>query len=84
MRCFAVGHTGENGAMGMLVLLGILVGVFGLGAMFVAPWVGAPLLGAAVILGVVGLVTGTARAATEDPEPRDVETPHMPGPSTPD
>ena len=73
--------------MGMVALVGIILGVLGLAGLFVAPWVGAPMLAAAVILVLVGLVTGTARAATADPDdagPRDVETPHMPGPSSSD
>jgi hypothetical protein len=75
----------DNGGIGMFLPLALLVGVIGLAALFVVPWVGAPMPAAAVILVVIGLVA-TARTATQGPadEPRDVETPHMPGPSTSD
>lgn len=73
--------------MGMFLLVAVVLGGLGLVTLFVSPWIGAPVLAAAVVLGVVGLAAGTTRVATEDPsetEPRDVETPHMPGPPTSD
>ena len=66
------------------VLLGaLLMGLIGLVGLFIFPWVGAPLLLAAILLVVVGLVWGGAVASSDervDPATRDVDAPHMPGP----
>ena len=71
--------------MGMILLFAFLLGGLGLATLFVVPWLGAAALAAAVIFVLVGLGFGAARVATDDPserEPRDVEAPHMPGPSS--
>jgi len=62
-------------------LLAALLALFGLGTLFVTPWVGAPMLAAALLLGVLGIVLGGTAAASDEPlEERAVEAPHLPGP----
>ena len=70
--------------MGAAILLAVVIGVLGLGTLFITPWVGGPLILIAVLVGVAGVLMGGAAAATDSlPEPdRDaVEAPHMPGPT---
>jgi hypothetical protein len=69
--------------MAPVFLLALLLGVLGVGMLFLFPWVGGPLLLIAIVLGIAGLVWGGAVAASDesvDPATRDVEAPHMPGP----
>ena len=69
--------------MGSVFLLAALLAVFGLGTLFITPWVGGPLLAAAVVVGVIGVVVGGAAAATDAdvlPDDGPVEAPHLPGP----
>jgi hypothetical protein len=62
-------------------LLAGLLGLFGIGTLFVTPWVGAPLLAAALLVGILGLVLGGTAAASGEPVEADaVEAPHLPGP----
>ena len=70
--------------MGAALLVAVLIGIFGIGTLFITPWVGGPLILIAVVVGVAGVVTGGAAAATDNlPEPDEgpVEAPHMPGPT---
>jgi hypothetical protein len=65
--------------VGTTVLFAVILGIMGLGALFVAPWLGGALLVAAALAGVIGVFwmgTQADELARED-EP---ETPHMPGP----
>lgn len=69
--------------MAPVFLVAVLLGVFGIGTLFFLPWVGGPLLLIAIVLGVAGMFWGGAVAASDesiDPDARDVEAPHMPGP----
>jgi hypothetical protein len=63
-------------------MVGVL-GVIGLAALFVVPWIGAAALAAAVVLGIVMLFATGTRAA-EGVEREEPETPHMPGPGNPE
>ena len=71
--------------MGVSVGLAALLFVVGLGALFLAPWVGGGLLLVAIFVAILGM---TAFAAKPDHVPaqeeRDVEAPHMPGPGSPE
>ena len=71
--------------MAISLILAAVLAAVGLGTMFVSPWLGAPCLAAAVILGLMA-VLGTAaksdEAIAEADEP--VETPHLPGPGNPE
>ena len=69
--------------MSAFLLGALLMGLIGLVGLFIFPWVGAPLLLAAILLVVVGIVWEGAVAASDkstDPKTRDVDTPRMPGP----
>jgi hypothetical protein len=64
-------------------LIAALLAVFGLGTLFVTPWVGGPLLLIALLVFVIGLVVGGTAAATDAGpvvEDRPVPSPHLPGP----
>jgi hypothetical protein len=64
-------------------LLAGLLALFGLGALFLSPWVGGPLLILAVLVGIGGIVLGGVAASDDaDPPERDqpVVAPHLPGP----
>jgi hypothetical protein len=70
--------------MGLLVLVAIVLGMFGLLGLFLFPWVGGPMLVVAVIIGVIGVVVGAPAAATavadEDVGLNTEDSPHLPGP----
>lgn len=68
--------------MGVSLIVAAVLGILGLAALFVAPWIGAPALAAAVILAVVGF-TRSASHADEVASDEPVEAPHMPGPGNP-
>ncbi len=74
--------TGHRPEMAPAFLLAGLLLVLGVGTLFVTPWVGGPLLLAAVVVGVLGVGLGGAAAATDDlgVDDRPVEAPHLPGP----
>jgi hypothetical protein len=64
-------------------LIAFLLAAVGIGTLFLFPWVGGPLLLLAILIGVAGLFWGGAVAASDeslDPDERNVETPHLPGP----
>ena len=66
----------------MYVLAVIVLFVVGGALLFITPWVGAPLLLLAVVVGGLGIVLGAGRAAGSDEVEREpVESPHLPGPS---
>ena len=67
--------------MGIAILVGVILGVVGLGALFVAPWIGGAFLIAAVISVVIGFFWLGSRA-DELQEREEPETPHMPGPQS--
>ena len=69
--------------MGVVILFAaVLIGIFGLAALFVAPWIGAAFLIAAVIAAVTGVFwLGTqADDFAREREQDELESPHMPGP----
>jgi hypothetical protein len=68
--------------MGVAIVVAVILAVFGLGALFVAPWLGAAFRAAAVIWVFVGVLWLGGRAADGVPEREEPETPHMPGPSS--
>jgi dipeptide/tripeptide permease len=65
-----------------LLLAGVLL-LIGLGVLFIAPWVGAGFLAAALVLGLVGSgwMIKNADEVVVDESP--AEPPHMPGPGNP-
>jgi len=65
----------------MAIVVAVVLGLIGLGALFVAPWLGGAMLLAAVILVVGGvfLIGAQAEELADEGEP---ETPHMPGPES--
>lgn len=67
--------------MGMGLLFAVILAVVGLGALFVAPWIGAAFLAAAVISVLIGIFWLGSQAG-EIEERDEPETPHMPGPSS--
>ena len=68
--------------MGVGILFAVLLGLIGLAALFVAPWIGAAFLIAAVFAGVTGVFWLGTRAddLAQERERAEPETPHMPGP----
>lgn len=61
-----------------------MLGVFGLFAVFVAPWIGAGALLAAAVVGLAGLLAGGAAAASGEVEPRSrAEPPRLPAADEP-
>ena len=65
-----------------ILLAGILL-LVGLGALFVAPWVGGGLLALALVFGLIGLVSAIKNAdGVTEYEPVK-ESPHLPGPGNP-
>ncbi|HET8742254.1 MAG TPA: hypothetical protein VFM41_06480 [Gaiella sp.] len=68
----------------MSILFAIILGVIGIVVLFVIPWIGAAVLGAAVILALIAVFWGGARAATGEAaeEREEPERPHMRGPSS--
>jgi hypothetical protein len=67
--------------MGMGIVFAVILAVVGLGALFVAPWIGGAFLLAALISVLIGVFWRGARSE-EFREREDPETPHMPGPSS--
>jgi hypothetical protein len=69
--------------MGAPLLLAGILALFGIGTLFITPWVGGPLLLAAIVVAVAGLFLGGAAAATDaDVVPEEtVDSPHLPGPT---
>jgi hypothetical protein len=65
----------------MTLLFAIVLGIIGLAALFVIPWIGAAVLAAAVVLGLVALLYGGAKTE-ELAEREEPERPHMRGPSS--
>ena len=67
--------------MGVGILFAVLLGMIGLGALFVPPWIGAAFLIAAVIAAVTGVFwLGTqADEIAHERETDESKTPHMPG-----
>lgn len=69
--------------MGAPLFLAGVLALFGIGTLFVTPWVGGPLLIAAIVVAVASLFIGGAAAATDaDVVPDEtVDSPHLPGPT---
>jgi hypothetical protein len=65
--------------MGVGLVFAVLLGVIGLAALFVAPWIGAAFLLAAVIAGLTGAFWLGTKADDLSRE-EGPEKPHMPGP----
>jgi hypothetical protein len=65
----------------MGILFAVILAVAGLGALFVAPWIGAAFLAAAVISSLLGIFWLGSQAGQIE-ERDEPETPHMPGPSS--
>jgi hypothetical protein len=65
-----------------LALAGVLA-LIGIGTLFITPWVGGPLLLAAIVVAVAGLFLGGAAAASDaDVVPDETgDAPHLPGPT---
>jgi hypothetical protein len=74
--------AGKREPVGVGILFAILLGIIGLAALFVAPWIGAAFLFAAVVAAVTGVFWLGTRAddVAGDREGRPPEKPHMPGP----
>ena len=71
--------------MGVTLPLAGAVAVLGIIALFAAPWLGGAVLLAAVILGLIGIVSLFAKAGEAiDHADEPVESPHMPGPGNPE
>ena len=79
------GGAGNVRSVAISLIVAAVLAVIGLGTLFVSPWLGAPCLAAAVILGVMAFV-GTAAKSDEVMAEADepVETPHLPGPGNPE
>ena len=67
--------------MGIGILFAVILAVVGLGALIVAPWLGAAFLAAAVISVLIGVFWLGTRA-DELSQREEPERPHMPGPSS--
>ena len=69
--------------MGTPLLLAGVLALFGIGTLFITPWVGGPLLLAAIVVAIAGMfIGGAAAAADADVVPDEtVDAPHLPGPT---
>jgi hypothetical protein len=65
--------------MGLIAAL--FLALIGIATLFVVPWVGAGFLLLAVVVGVVGGIWMVKNV--DEVAERDLETPHMPGPGSP-
>lgn len=63
----------------MSILFAVVLGLIGLAALFVVPWVGAAFLGAAVVSALVGVFVIGAKAS-EGVDEEEPDAPHLPGP----
>ena len=67
----------------MSLLFAVILGVIGIVVLFVVPWIGAAVLAAAVILALIAVFWGGAKAASDEPvEREEPERPHMRGPTS--